>query len=62
VVAYNEEWKYLIASFKKNDENTEMKYHSIIGETLEKARAVWEEFSSPNPYHEDDVERKRLFF
>jgi hypothetical protein len=62
VVAYNEEWKYLIVSFKKNDENTEMKYHSTIEETLEKARAVWEEFGSPNPYNEDDVERRRLFF
>jgi hypothetical protein len=40
VVAYNEEWKYLIVSFKKNDENRERKYHSIIGETLEKTRAV----------------------
>jgi hypothetical protein len=41
VVAYNEEWKYIIVSFKKNDENTERKYHSTIEETLEKARAVW---------------------
>jgi hypothetical protein len=62
VVAYNEEWKYLIASFKKNDENMERNYHSTIGETLEKIRAVWEEFGSPNPYNEDDVKRRRLFF
>jgi hypothetical protein len=62
VIAYNEEWKYLIASFKKNDENTERKYHSIIGETLEKAWGVWKEFGYPNPYNEDDVKRRRLFF
>jgi hypothetical protein len=62
VVAYNEEWKYLIASFKKNDENTERKYHSTIGKTLEKAWVVWEEFGSPNPYNEEDIERRHLFF
>jgi hypothetical protein len=48
--------------FRKNDENIERKYRSTIEETLKKARAVWGEFGSPNPYNEDDVERRRLFF
>jgi hypothetical protein len=29
---------------------------------LEKARAVWEEFGSSNPYNEEDVERRRILF
>ena len=59
--AYNKKWKDLIASFEKTMK-TLRKYRKTIEETLKKAWAVWGEFGSPNPYNEDDIERRRLFF
>lgn len=61
VVAYDEEFRYLVASCKKNEENTERIYHSTVGETLAKMRAVWKQFGSPNPYNDEDIDRRRLF-
>jgi hypothetical protein len=37
VFAYIEEWKYLVVSIKKNDENTSRKYHSSIGKTSKRS-------------------------
>ena len=54
---YDNEITYLFSSTRLNDITTERKYHSTMGEMLEKTRILWNSLGRPNV---EDENRKKF--